>query len=60
MSFYGLRERIRSLDLGEEFGLTQKGSPVRGKSASSLLATSPQESEVREKRGNDQPPIFQT
>ena len=49
-----LGERMRSLDFREEFGLTQKGSLVRGKSASGLLAFSPQDDEVREERGKDQ------
>jgi len=42
---------MRIFYLREEFGFTQKGSPTRGKSASGLLAISPQESEVREERG---------
>ena len=51
--FKDLRERMRSLNLREEFGLTQKGSPTRGKSTSGLLSINPQESEVREERGKD-------
>ena len=30
MSFLRPWERIRNLDLGEAFGLTQKGSPIKG------------------------------
>ena len=39
--FKDLRERMRSLDFKEEFGFTQKGSPITGKSAGGLLAFSP-------------------
>ena len=31
----------QNLDLGEVFGLTQKGSPVRGRSTRELLAVKP-------------------
>ena len=48
---------MRSFDLREEFGFTQKGSPARGKLASGLSAIGSQESEIREKRRNDQPPM---
>ena len=57
--FQGFKQRIRSFDLIEEFEFTQKGSPAKGKSTSGLSAISPQESEIREEKGNDQPPMLQ-
>ena len=46
---------MRSFDLREEFGFTQIGSLVKGKSASGLSTINSQEGEIREKRGKDQP-----
>ena len=42
---------MRSLDFREEFGLTQKGSLVRGKSVGGLLAFSPPRKWSKRRKG---------
>ena len=56
--FKALGKEWEFFTLEKNLDLLRKGFPAKGKSAGGLLAINPQESEVREERGNDQPPMF--
>ena len=57
--FKDIGKRMRNLDFKKGFGLTQKGSHVRGKSANGLPGINLKKVQIRNEKGNDQPPIFQ-